>query len=66
VKRGGGHDENNMILKNKVVKRGGQAWRKQYDHKQQGCEKGDMTKKLVNQKNTSASFLIPVILQWCR
>ena len=37
VKGGGGHDENNMNINNKVVKKG--TLRKQYEHKQQGCEK---------------------------
>ena len=44
AKRGGGHDDNNMTLNNKIVKRG--ALRKQYDPKQQGCEKGTMTKTI--------------------
>ena len=43
-KGGGGHDENNMNINNKVVKKG--TLRKQYEHKQQGCEKGDMTKTI--------------------
>ena len=58
----GDHDENNIIINNKnvkrgpwrkqyglnnnVAKRGGGGWRKQYDPKQQGCEKGVMTKTI--------------------
>jgi hypothetical protein len=58
--KGGGHDDNNMTLNNKVVKRGPWRkqydlnnkvakrgpWRKQYDPKQQSCEKGAMTKTI--------------------